>query len=162
MARSIIWYSGLAGPLMCALALPAWADTFKCLDAKGRATYTNMKEEIRGKNCTVVMREISVVPAVPPARSAASTPSPAGFPKVDPATQRARDDGRRKILEDELGGEEKALAQAKAELTQQESIRTGDEKNYQRVLDRLQKYKDEVERHEKNVAALKKELSNVK
>lgn len=162
MARSIFWYSGLAGPLMCVLALPAWGDTFKCLDTNGRATYTNMKEETKGKNCTVVMREISVVPAIQPARSAAATPSPPGFPKVDPATQRARDDGRRRILEEELGGEEKALAQAKAELTQQESIRTGDEKNYQRVLDRLKKYKDEVERHEKNVAALRKELSNVK
>ncbi len=162
MARSIIRYSALAGPLMWVLALPAWGDTFKCLDANGRATYTNMKEETKGKNCTVVMREISVVPAIQPARGAAATPSPPGFPKVDPATQRARDDGRRRILEEELAGEQKALAQAKAELTQQESIRTGDEKNYQRVLDRLQKYKDEVERHEKNVAALKKELSNVK
>ena len=81
---------------------------------------------------------------------------------MDPSTQRNRDDARRRILEDELSGEEKALAQAKAELTRQESIRTGDERNYQRVLDRLQKYKDEVERHEKNVAALRKELNNVK
>jgi hypothetical protein len=132
------------------------------VDANGRATYTNMKEETYGKNCSVVMREISVVPAAPAARAAKPTPSPEGFPKVDPATQRTRDDARRRILEEELSGEEKALAQAKAELTQQESIRTGDEKNYQRVLDRLQKYKDEVERHEKNVAALKKELNNAK
>lgn len=152
---------GLAVQLCCALAAPAWGDTFKCLDANGRATYTNMKEETKGKNCTVVMREISVVPATPP-RAAGATPSPAGFPKVDAATQKGRDDARRRILQDELSGEEKALAQAKVELTEQESIRTGGERNYQRVLDRLQKYKDEVERHEKNVAALKKELSNLK
>jgi hypothetical protein len=148
--------------LVFVLAAPARGDTFKCVDANGRATYTNMKEEIKGKNCSVVMREISVVPAVPPARSAAANPSPAGFPKVDPATQKNRDGARRRILEEELSGEEKALAQAKTELTEQESIRTGDEKNYQRVLDRLQKYKDEVERHQKNVEALKKELSNAK
>lgn len=162
MARSLIRCLGLAAPLWYALAAPAWADTFKCMDANGRATYTNMKEETKGKNCTVVMREISVVPAVPAARAGAATPSPAGFPKVDPSTQRTRDDARRRILEEELSGEEKALTQAKAELTQQESIRTGDERNYQRVLDRLQKYKDAVERHEKNVAALKRELNNVK
>jgi hypothetical protein len=148
--------------LVFVLAAPARGDTFKCIDANGRATYTNMKEETKGKNCSVVMREISVVPAVPPARSAAANPSPAGFPKVDPATQKNRDGARRRILEEELSGEAKALAQAKTELTEQESIRTGDEKNYQRVLDRLQKYKDEVERHEKNVEALKKELSNAK
>jgi hypothetical protein len=152
----------LASALVFVLAAPARGDTFKCIDADGRATYTNMKDETRGKNCSVVMREISVVPALPPARNAAANPSPAGFPKVDPATQKNRDGARRKILEDELSGEEKALAQAKTELTEQESIRNGGEKNYQRVLDRLQTYRDEVERHEKNVEALKKELSNVK
>jgi len=146
--------------LVFVLAAPAWGDTFKCIDANGRATYTNMKEEAKGKNCTVVMREISVVPATPAPRAATASPSPAGFPKIDPATQKNRDGARRRILEEELGGEEKALAQAKAELTEQEGIRTGDERNYQRVLDRLQKYKDEVERHQKNVEALKKELSN--
>jgi Domain of unknown function (DUF4124) len=161
MVRSIR-YLGLVAALVFVLAAPARGDTFKCIDANGRATYTNMKEETKGKNCSVVMREISVVPAVPPARSAAANPSPAGFPKVDPATQKNRDGARRRILEEELSGEEKALAQAKTELTEQESIRTGDEKNYQRVLDRLQKYKDEVERHEKNVEALKKEISNAK
>ncbi len=144
------------------LSLPALGDTFKCVDANGRATYTNINEETRGKNCTLVMREISVVPAIPPARAAKAPPSPAGFPKVDPATQKDRDLGRRRILEDELSSEEKALTQAKADLTQQESIRNGDERNYQRVIDRLQKYKDEVERHEKNVEALKRELSSVR
>ncbi|MHB8665975.1 MAG: DUF4124 domain-containing protein [Burkholderiales bacterium] len=145
-----------------ALSAPAWADTFKCMDANGHATYTNMKEETRGKNCTVVMREISVVPANPSPRGRAETQSPAGFPRVDAATQKTRDDARRKILEDELSGEQKALAAAKGELTKQESVRNGDERNYQKVLDRLQPYKDEVERHEKNVAALQKELNGVR
>lgn len=156
--------SGLAAALALVLAAPAWGDTFKCIDANGRATYTNMKEETKGKNCTVVMREISVVPATPAPRRDASkdAASPAGFPKVDPATQKSRDSARRRILEEELAAEEKALAQAKAELTEQEGIRTGDERNYQRVLDRLQKYKDQVERHQKNVDALKTELSNTK
>ena len=154
--------SGLGATLVLALAAPAWGDTFKCIDANGRATYTNMKDETKGKNCTVVMREISVVPATQAQRKDASGASPAGFPKVDPATQKNRDSARRRILEEELSQEEKALAQAKADLTEQEGIRTGDEKNYQRVLDRLQKYKDEVERHQKNVEALKKELSHTK
>ena len=162
MASRFIRNSALAIPLAFALAAPAWGDTFKCMDANGRATYTNMKEETKGKNCSLVIREISVVPAIPPARTAKAAPSPPGFPKVDPATQKTRDEGRRRILEDELSSEEKALLEARAELTRQESIRTGDERNYQRVLDRLQKYKDNVERHQKNVAALKKELENVK
>ena len=144
------------------LIAPAYADTFKCIDANGRATYTNIKEETKGKNCTVVMREISIVPAMPTPRAAPSTPSPQGFPKVDPATQKTRDDARRRILEDELSAEEKALAKARADLTEQEGMRTGGEKNYQRVLDRLQPYKDDVERHQKNIEALKQELANMK
>lgn len=153
---------GLAAVLALALAPPAQADTFKCVDAMGRATYTNIKEETKGKKCTLVMREISVVPAVRPQRPAKATPTPQNFPKVDPATQKSRDNGRRRILEEELSGEQKALVKAREELARQESIRTGNERNYQRVLDRLQPYKDDVERHEKNIAALKKELDNVK
>ncbi len=145
-----------------ALSQPALGDTFKCIDANGRATYTNINEETRGKNCSLVMREISVVPAIPPARAAKPAPSPSDFPKVDPVTQKNRDEDRRRILQNELSGEQKALAQAKADLIQQESIRTGDERNYQRVIDRLQPYKDAVEQHEKNVEALKRELANVR
>ena len=165
MMASSIRRWGLAVTAGLVFAAPAWGDTFKCIDANGRPTYTNMKEETTGKNCTVVMREISVVPAgpaTPAARAAAASRAPDGFPRVDPATQKSRDGTRRKILEDELGGEEKALAQAKTELAEQEGIRNGDERNYQKVLDRLQKYKDEVERHQKNVDALKKELSTTK
>ena len=157
--------SEFVAALALALSAPAWGDTFKCVDANGRPTYTNMKEEAKGKNCSVVMREISVVPAgptAPAARTPNTNPSPAGFPKVDPATQKSRDGARRRILEDELSAEEKGLVEAKAELTKQEGIRTGDERNYQKVLDRLQKYKDEVERHQKNIDALKKELANTK
>ena len=43
-----------------------------------------------------------------------------------------------------------------------EAIRTGDERNYQRVLDRLQPYKDKVALHERNIEALKKEIGNLK
>src|SRR3990170_1946420 len=95
MVRRIIRCLGLAVPLTLALTAPEWADTFKRMDANGPATYTNMKEETKGKNCTVVMREISVVPAVPASRAAKATPSPEGFPKVDPGTQKTRDDGRK-------------------------------------------------------------------
>ena len=83
---------------------------------------------------------------------------PANFPRVDPETQRVRDDTRRRILENELSAEEKSLADARAKLAEQESIRNGDERNYQKVLDRLQPYQETVERHERNVMALQQEL----
>ena len=40
------------------------------------------------------------------------------------------------------------------------AMREGGERNYARVLERLQPYKDRVETHEKNVEALKRELAN--
>ena len=40
-------------------------------------------------------------------------------------------------------------------------MRYGDERNYARVLERLQKYKDAVELHQKNVESLRRELLNL-
>ena len=48
-----------------------------------------------------------------------------------------------------------------APLIGQESVRYGDERNYAKVLERLQKYKDAVEVHEKNVESLRRELTNL-
>jgi len=137
---------------------------WRCVEQDGKPHYTNIKKETEGKQCTVVTREVSVVsaPPPPPQRRAAATPTPSDFPRVDRDTQRARDDGRRKILEDELYTEEKGLSDAKAKLAEQESIRNGDERNYQRVLERLKPYQDAVDRAERNVAALKRELASLR
>ena len=141
------------------LAVPlARADVYKCVDDDGHVTYTNAKPSPKA-NCTTLSRDqrVSTVPG-----RAAATPSPAGFPKVDGDTQKARDNDRRKILDQELAAEQKSLEQAKKELAEQEAIRTGDERNYQRVLDRLQPYKDRVALHERNIEALQKEIRNLK
>jgi hypothetical protein len=141
------------------LSIPlARADVFKCVDEDGHVTYTNTKPSPKAK-CTTLSRDqrVSTVPG-----RAASTPSPANFPKVDGDTQKARDNDRRKILEQELATEQKSLEQAKKDLSEQEAIRTGDERNYQRVLDRLQPYKDKVALHERNIEALKKEIGNLR
>src|SRR5262249_5424406 len=93
---------------------------------------------------------------------AASQPTPANFPKVDQDTQKQRDGDRRRLLEQELANEEKLLAQAKKELTEQESVRLGSEFNYQRVLNRLEPYKKQVALHESNVANLKREIAGIR
>ena len=139
-------------------ALPAWADVYKCVDDDGHVTYTNTKPSSKAK-CSALSRDqrVSTVPG-----RAASTPSPAGFPKVDGDTQKARDNDRRKILDQELATEQKNLDQAKKELAEQEAVRTGDERNYQRVIERLQPFKDKVALHERNLEALKKEIGNLR
>ncbi|MCC6658486.1 MAG: DUF4124 domain-containing protein, partial [Rhodocyclaceae bacterium] len=75
---------------------------------------------------------------------------------------KARDNDRRKILDQELATEQKMLDEARKALAEQEAVRTGDERNYQRVLDRLQPYKDKVALHERNIEALKKEIGNLR
>lgn len=140
------------------IALPAWADVYKCVDEDGHVTYTNTKPSPKAK-CSALSRDqrVSTVPG-----RAANTPSPAGFPKVNSDVQKVRDNDRRRILEQELAAEQNNLEQAKKELADQEAIRTGDERNYQRVLDRLQPYKDKVALHERNLEALKKEIGNLR
>jgi hypothetical protein len=161
MAQAKVWLACAA--LAAASGAQAQGTVWKCVEADGRAHYTNIKKETEGKKCTVVTKEVSVVssPAPAPSRSAAEKSSPS-FPRVDKDTQKARDESRRRILEDELVAEEKSLVDAKAQLAAQEAVRYGDERNYQRVLDRLKPYQDAVERHERNIAALKKELAGLR
>ena len=137
--------------------------TYRCVDPGGRSTYTNVKEEMTGRKCTVVSREISVVPAQqftkPPAKAAAK----AAGERVDTNTQRGRDDTRRKILQEELDSAEKRLSESRQKLAEQDSVRSMEEKlNPQRALDRLKPHQDEVERQEQNVASLKRELTNLR
>ena len=146
----------LIAALLCmsAAAAIAQSTTYRCVDANGRSTYTNIQEETTGKKCTVVSREISVVPVD------RVTPAAVAKPPAPSTASRAND--RRKILEEELDGEQKRLSEARQKLTEQQGIRNGDEKNFQRVLDRLKPFTEVVERHEKNVEQLRRELTSIR
>ncbi|CAM5516721.1 hypothetical protein C662_15391 [Thauera sp. 28] len=154
-------------PLALLVLLPsaAQADIFKCTDADGRITYTN--DRSLGRGCVRLESDLPVSSVPAPVRRPAATPpqgssSPGAFPRVSPADQRSRDDARREVLSNELAGEESALAEAEKALAEQESIRHGDERNYQKVLDRLQPFKDKVELHKRNIEALRREISGLR
>ena len=137
--------------LSAALSLSAQAEIYKYMDENGRVTYSNIPKKGAKK------LDLEALPTMPGIKPQVSSPS--NFPKVDSSTQKKRDDSRRKILEEELAAEEKQLADAKKALAEGEATRLGDERNYQKYLDRVQKLKDDVSQHEKNVNALQKELS---
>ena len=61
-----------------------------------------------------------------------------------------------------MSAEQSNLQQAKRALAEQEAVREGGERNYQRVLDRLQPYKDKVALHERNIEAIQSELSRLR
>lgn len=139
------------------------ADIWECVDSNGNKRFTNLKSEAAG--CKPMnLPPVSSVPAPKPqasARGAETKPqaaTPGSFPKVDAPTQQQRDAERRRILEQELANEQKLLDQAKKELAEQEAVRLGSERNYQRVLDRLEPFQKKVALHEGNIANLRKEL----
>jgi len=154
--------------IFVAFAAQAWpalaqrTSIFKCQSADGRWTYTDDKRRAEKEKCEVVTNQINVAPPPPPpspARQQARSPS--SFPKESPAERVTAKGRQREILEKELAAEEQDLAKARQTLAEQESVRTGEERNYAKVLERLQPIKDRIETHEKNVEALKRELANL-
>lgn len=143
-------------------ALGQTSEIYKCLGENGRSLYTSDKRDTEGKKCEVVSRAVIVVPPVAAPKVAAKTPSPAGFPREDAATRASAKVRQREIIAQELAQEEAILSRAKKDFAEQEAIRYGDEKSDKRVLDRLQKYRENVELHEKNVQELRKELRNIR
>jgi hypothetical protein len=142
---------------------------YECIDASGAKQFTNVPDN--PKACKALNIPMNTAPQTTPAPATAgrvsparpsATPTPAGFPRVDRETQTNRDNDRRRILENELASEQKMLDDAKRDLAAQESQRLGDERNYQRVLDRLDPFKKKVKQHEDNVAAIRREIANVR
>ena len=146
--------------MLLVLAAPrAAADIWECVDTNGNKRFTNIKSESKGCKMLDVPATNTVQGGKSPGKTAES---PRNFPKVDGETQKQRDSDRRRILDQELVSEQKLLDQAKKELAEQDSQRLGSERNYQRVLERLEPYKKKVKLHEDNIANLKRELANVK
>ena len=146
--------------IICLCPALAHADIYKSIDADGHVTYSSTPIK-GGKKIT-----LEPLPTmVPPAR----TTTPEDFPKVDGATQKGRDDTRRKILQDELSMEEKLLEEARQNLKEGEAnpeVFVGkDGKTYRNMAkyeEKISALKDMVDLHSKNIEALKIELSKLK
>lgn len=157
-----------AAVVAAVVALPARADVYRCESDNGVPIYQG---SANGKNCRAIdLQPLTTIPApkVPAARpgaaagSAAARPSPEGFPKVDSAAQRARDGDRRRILEDELKKEEARLAELRSVYKDGQPDRLGNERNYQRYLDRVEQLKSDIGRSESNIASIRRELAATK
>ncbi len=97
------------------------------------------------------------------ARGGASTSTPAGFPRVDAATQKGRDDVRRKVLGEELASEEKLLVEARAAYADGAPSPLPEERaDAEKYRQRIARLRQAVGLHEKNVEALKKEISSIR
>lgn len=144
-------------------AQPAGATVYRCPGNLYTSELTAKQAQERGCR-TIEGAPITIVQGqrprtgtpVPPA----SGPRPADS-RVDPAAQRARDNDSRRILEAELKKEEDQLAQLRKEFNNGEPERQGDEKNYQKYLDRVTEMKAAIARKESDVAALRREIGKL-
>lgn len=169
----------LAGTGFAACPPSALAQVYRCDSPNGVPVYQGTP---KGHNCQPVdLQPLTTIPApnVPAssgsaargaatasaaggASSARSSPSPESFPKVDAAAQRARDDDRRRILDDELRKERERLDELKAEYKGGEPERLGNERNYQKYLDRVAQLEEDIARTESNIASLRRELGTIR
>ncbi|ADE13149.1 DUF4124 domain-containing protein [Sideroxydans lithotrophicus] len=140
----------------------AYADIYKRVDENGHVTYSSIP--LKGA------RKLHLEPLptmVPPGRSSNAENS-SDF-RVNPETQGRRDNARRKILEDELATEQKALEDARIKLKEgqdaPEVYRTASGQTFRNVAkydEKVKALQEDVDSHEKNIEALKTELSNLK
>ena len=147
-----------------ALAQPASTIVYKC---PGNV-YTSDRElsakQAADKGCTVIEgRPITIIQSRPPAAAGAAVNSAArpADTRVDPQAQRARDSDSRRILEAELRREQERLAELKREYNNGEPERLGNERNYQKYLDRVAELKGAIARKESDIAAIKRELAKL-
>jgi hypothetical protein len=123
-------------------------------------------EQARERGCTTIEGAPITIIQGTRARPAASGPAPApaarpADARIDPGTQRERDSDARRILGEELRKEEDSLTALKREYNNGEPERRGDERNYQRYLDRVAEMKAGIVRKEADIAALKRELAKL-
>jgi hypothetical protein len=125
--------------------------------------YTNAlsPKEARDKGCrTLEGAPVTVISS--PKRAGSAGPSPsAAANRIDPQLQRARDSDARRILEAELRREEDRLTELRKEYNGGQPERLGNERNYQKYIDRTADLKASIARKESDIAAIKRELAKV-
>ncbi|GAC1331664.1 MAG: hypothetical protein NVSMB28_28490 [Collimonas sp.] len=151
---------------MFSATVHAQSEVFLCVDQHGVKEYKNTGDT---KGCKrVSLPPLTVTSSSKPSggagaassKPAASTPSE--FPKVDNGTQKARDNDRRQILQDEMRNEQERLANLKKDYNDGTPERQGNERNYAKYQERVASMKEDIARSEKNIDALNRELSNLK
>ncbi|MFH7044839.1 hypothetical protein ABT392_21380 [Paucibacter sp. JuS9] len=123
-------------------------------------------KEAQEKGCrTIEGAPITVLqPARRPAPPASGTVSSNARPnesKVESQQQRGRDSERRSVLQAELRNAESKLSELRAEYNNGTPERRGEERNYQKYLDRVAELKASITRQEADIEALKREISKL-
>ena len=155
----------LAATVLACVALPAGsAETadasvmYRCPGNDYKNTIT--AKEADAKGCKALeAQQPTTIPAPKPRQGAVATPSGSAASKVDAQEQKARDSDARKILQGELIKAQAQLDALQKEYNNGQPERKGDEKNYQKYLDRTADLKASIARTESDIAAITRELA---
>ena len=148
--------------LAATIASPALAQgVYLCTQPNGTREYRNTGDT---RGCRKLELEaISTIPSTSSSSSQAKLDASGyAFPKIDSQVQKRRDQDRMQILLDEVRTEEGKLAELKKEFQNGEPERQGGERNYAKYQERVAMMKEEMQRAEKNIEALRREISQLK
>lgn len=152
--------------LLLTLAVPVQAKIYMYVDADGRKGATDRRAEVpAGARITSVIEGGSSEDASgskKPAASSMRKPTPANFPRIDSGTQKKRDDVRRTVLEEELSSELKNLDEAKRQLALSGKPLPGEKADTPAYQARINQLRSAVERHERNISAIRKEIGAIR
>ncbi|HWT72029.1 MAG TPA: DUF4124 domain-containing protein [Oxalicibacterium sp.] len=161
MKRHLVRRLALFPLCFAVLSAHAQGEVYMCVDSAGNREYKNTGSVTHFKK--VDLPGVTTIPSTMPKRmQATAVKSPSDFPRVDDATQKARDNDRKQILMDEMKSEQRKLSDLRAEYNNGQPERRGDERNYAKYQERTASLKDGISRSEKNLEALNRELSNLK
>lgn len=143
--------------------VPAWAQSGSVYYICPGNVFTNTlsPKEAAQKGCKAKEAREPTTIAGPRPRSTPSASAggaAASEAKVDRSEQKARDSDAKRILQDELRKAEGELEALKKEYNNGAPERRGDERNYQKYLDRTAELKAAITRKEADIAAIKREL----
>jgi hypothetical protein len=148
--------------LLCLiLAAPAQAEIYKYVDENGQVTFTDVYKK-GAKRIDLPGTPAPLAGGGKASRRASYNPSPADFPRIDAGTQKRRDDIRRQVLQDEIAGERRNADEARRQLALGERLQPGERATDSTYLNRVKNLRATVQQHEQNVAAIQRELANLK
>jgi hypothetical protein len=165
----------LAAAALCAGAAssPAWAQPsdgsvmYRCPGNDYKNTISAKEAEKLGCN-RIDSAPLTIIQTTRPqaqSQQRVGTPVPAApaasGARIDPVAQRARDSDARRILESELKAEEDKLEAMQKEFNSGQPERRGDEKNYQKYIDRVGEMSAAIARKQTDVAAIRRELQKM-
>lgn len=143
----------------CAVAKAADDRIYRCGNE-----YTNKVTEAKIKDCKLISGgSVTVVEGTKTnGKSGGSSSASVSAPRVDSASQRARDSDARLILESELKKAKDKQSDLIKEYNNGEPEKVGSEtRNHQKYLDRVASLKDAIARNEEDIASIQRELSRL-